>query len=263
LETFKLFVAYFISPFGLAILAIGFAWVAKYKQREKAATRLWAIATILLTLGALSGFTYSKRRANEYRYEPLSISADDEMAKSPSMIVVLGAGFNADDYLPPNSRVSSAYLARLIEAVRIYRQLPESQLVISVAGKAAPKDKRAFVDGMIDILELDQSRVRMISDAESTDDEAESVAQIHQGEPILLVTSAGHMPRAIGIFQDNDLVVRAAPTDYGFTRSASPNDKPWQRWIPSLDGLASNAQFTYESVATIASQMKRKLTLGR
>ena len=239
--------------------AIGLAWIAKYKQRDTAATRLWAFATICLTIGALSGITYGKRRANEYIHQPLSIVASDEIVRSPSTILVLGAGFNADEYLPANSRVSSAYLARLLEAVRLYRQLPQSELVFSVAGKASAEDKRTFVDGMIDILQLDVARVRMISDAESTDDEAELMTQMHQGEPILLVTSAGHMPRAMGIFQDNDLPVRAAPADYGFTRSASPNDKPWQRWIPSLDGLGSNAQFSYESVAKAVSRIKRMI----
>ncbi len=257
METFKLFVVYFISPFGLALATIAFAWLAKYKQRQKAATRLWAIATLLLTIGALSGLTYGKRRAHEYRYEPLRIEASDELVASPSTIVVLGAGFNADEFLPPNSRVSSAYMARLVEGVRIYRQLPESQLVISVAGKATAQDKRQFVDAMVEILQLDPARVRMISDAESTDDEVKLARPLHQGGPILLVTSAGHMPRAMEIFRSSDLSVRAAPTDYGFTRSASPNDKPWQRWLPSLDGLGSNAQFNYETVAKLASRIKR------
>ncbi|HBJ33828.1 MAG TPA: hypothetical protein DDZ51_03490 [Planctomycetaceae bacterium] len=263
METFKLLVAYFISPFSLALVAIGIAWLAKFKQREKAANRLWAVATLLLTVGALSGFTYGKRRANEYRYEPLRIEADDELVQSPSTIVVLGAGFNADEYLPPNSRVSSAYLARLLEAVRIYRQLPQSQLVISVAGKASADDKRAFVDGMIEILQLDRARVQLLSEAQSTDDEAELTRQINPSDPVLLVTSAGHMPRAMAIFQNNDLSVLAAPADYGFTRSASPNDKPWQRWVPSLDGLGSNSQFAYEAVATLASGIKKFFSSGR
>ncbi len=263
LETLKLFVAYFISPFGLALSAIGFAWLAQYKHRQKAATRLWVIATLLLTIGALSGFTYGTRRDREYSYEPLRIEAGDELVASPSTILVLGAGFNADEYLPPNSRVSSPYLARLVEGGRIYRQLPESQLVISVAGKATAQDKRSFVDGMIEILQLDPARVRMISDAESTDDEVELSLPLHQGGPIVLVTSAGHMPRAMEIFRSSDLTVRAAPTDYGFTRSASPNDKPWQRWIPSLDGLGSNAQFNYETVATFASTIKKAFAAAR
>lgn len=259
METFKLIIAYFISPFGFALVAIGLAWVAKYKQRETAATRLWAIATVLLTAGALSGFTYNKRRANEYIYEPIRIVSGDELIQSPSTIVVLGAGFNADDYLPPNSRVSSAYLARLLEAVRIYRQLPKSHLLVSVAGRAEAQSKQAFVDGMIEILQLDRSRVRMISEAESTDDEAELTEKMHQEGPIVLVTSAGHMPRAMAIFQRMYVPILAAPADYGFTRSASPNDKPWQRWVPSLDGLSSNAQFTYETIASLASQIKKML----
>ncbi len=66
---------------------------------------------------------------------------------------------------------------------------------------------------MIEILQLDPARVRMICDAESTADESVLVAQMHQDGPILLVTSAGHMPPAMEIFQSSDLTVLAAPTD--------------------------------------------------
>jgi len=256
LELFKSLVAYFLTPYGLALIAISLAWVAKYKHRERLATKMWVVATLMLTLGALSGFTYGTRRAKEYQYQPLRITADDTLLEAPSTIVVLGAGFNADDYLPANSRVSSAYLARLLEGVRIYRQLPQSKLVISVAGKADVEAKQQFLDEMAELLQLDMTRIQLITHAESTDDEAQSIEQMHQGEAVILVSSAGHMPRAMQIFAANDLPVQAAPADFGFTRSASPNDKPWQRWIPSLDGLGSNAQFMYEAVATLASKIK-------
>jgi uncharacterized SAM-binding protein YcdF (DUF218 family) len=171
--------------------------------------------------------------------------------------VVLGAGFNADDYLPANSRVSSAYLARLLEGVRVHRQLPQSKLVLSVAGDADVAAKSEFVAGMIEILALDPQRIETITDAESTDDEAATTKANSSGEPVIVVTSASHMSRAMGIFQDHDLIAHAAPTDYHFTRSASPNDKPYQRWIPSLDGLGGNAQYAYETIAKIASRLKR------
>jgi uncharacterized SAM-binding protein YcdF (DUF218 family) len=218
---------------------------------------MWAAATLLLTLGALSGFTYGSRRASEYQYEPFSLATNESLNSEPSTIVVLGAGFNADEFLPPNSRVSSAYLARMLEGVRVHRLLPESKLVFSVAGKADASAKQAFVDGMIEILQLDAARVQSITDAESTDDEAESIKATHEGHPIVVVTSAGHMPRAMRIFEGHGLTAQAAPADYGFTRTASPNDKPWQRWTPSLDGLGSNAHYAYETVATLASRIKR------
>lgn len=226
-------------------------------MRERFATRMWALATILLTLGALSGFTYGSRRANEYKFEPFAIAANEGLTSKPSTIVVLGAGFNADEYLPPNSRVSSAYLARVLEGVRVHRLLPQSTLVLSVAGKADAAAKQKFVEGMIEILQLEAARVQTITDAESTDDEAELTKSNHPDQPIIVVTSAGHMPRAVRVFEGQEMTVHAAPTDYGFTRAASPNDKPWQRWIPSLDGLGSNSQYAYETVANLASKLKR------
>jgi hypothetical protein len=162
METIKSIIAYFANPFGLSLLLIGFAWLATYKQRWQLANRLWAVITLLLTVGGLSAVTYETRRRREYHHEPLRIAADDPLLDSPSTIVVLGAGFNADDYLPANSRVSSAYLVRLIEGVRIHRQLPDSRLVVSVAGKADAEDKRVFLDAMIAILAIQAERQAVV-----------------------------------------------------------------------------------------------------
>jgi hypothetical protein len=132
--------------------------------------------------------------------------------------------------------------------------------VVSVAGKADVEAKRTFVDEMIEILALQSDRVQVIDDAQSTDEEASSIQAMQSDTPVILVTSAGHMPRAKQIFDTTGLSIVAAPADYGFTRSASPDDKPWQRWIPSLDGLGSNGGYTYEAMATLASKLKRMIS---
>ncbi len=65
---------------------------------------------------------------------------------------------------------------------------------------------------------------------------------------ILLVTSAMHMPRALGVFQQLDITVTPAPTDFYYT--VSPNPGPWYskiwHFVPSWKGLAATTDALHE-----------------
>ena len=65
------------------------------------------------------------------------------------------------------------------------------------------------------------------------------------------------MPRAMMLFEAAGLSPIAAPTDFGFARAGSPNDKIWQRWIPSTDGIGSNHGWLYEKVAMVWQSVKK------
>ncbi len=128
----------------------------------------------MLVIGGLSGITYESARAREHAYQPLNVTTSlDE--NQPALIVVLGTGFNLDPELPPNSQVSSTFHSRLLEGVRILRQHPNSRLLVSIAGEADAETKRSFFDQMIKLLQLDPSRVSIITEAKSTADEAEKL----------------------------------------------------------------------------------------
>jgi uncharacterized SAM-binding protein YcdF (DUF218 family) len=167
-------------------------------------------------------------------------------------VAVLGSGFNPDPQMPANSQVGPAFLARLLEGIRILRYRPDIQLVVSVAGEADETSKSQFLAAMLQLLSIDTQRVRLITTAESTLDEAALVNKLNlQKVPVVLATSASHMPRAVRIFTEAGMTTVAAPTDFGFVRAGSPRDKVWLRWIPSTDGVAGNHTWLYEKVATL------------
>jgi len=100
-------------------------------------------------------------------------------------------------------------------------------------------------------LQLDPSRVAIFTDAKSTSDEAEEVSKLQKGEQVVVITSASHMVRAFRIFEDKHLSPIAAPAEFAFTHSGSPDEKIWPRWIPSTDGINGNQQWLYERVAML------------
>ena len=227
------------------------------RKRPTAALRTFAAAFVFLLLGSLSGWTYNQRRQAEFMYPPLLANKMENVPSAP-LVVVLGTGFNSDPELPFTSQVSGTFLARLIEGVRVHRLYPDSRLVVSIAGRADEKDKRQFFAHMASLLSLDPQRIDLITTAKSTGDEVVATQALSQGQPTIVVTSAGHMLRAMTLFSSANLSPIAAPTDFGFPRAGSPNDIVWQRWIPSTDGIGSNHQWLYERVAMVW-QMTKKL----
>ena len=250
MDTFKLIVASLLSPLSICLICQTLGWLIWLRRRSRYSIWLIFTGTFVLLIGGLSGLTHEKRRYLEYTHPPLNIVTDLRPDK-PVLAVILGTGFNSDPELPANSQVSSTFHARLLEGVRIYRSHPQTRLLVSIAGEADPGKKQQFMEQMAKLLQLDPSRVAIFTDAKSTSDEAGEVGRRHKGEQVVVVTSASHMVRAFQIFEDEDLSPIAAPAEFWFTRSGSPDEKIWPRWIPSTDGINSNHQWLYERIASL------------
>lgn len=250
METFKLIVAGFLSPLLICLSLQVVGWLIYLRKGSRMSLQIIAAGTLVLVIGGLSGMTYESARAREHAYQPFNTESSLDQ-KRTTLIVVLGTGFNPDPELPPNSQVSSTFHSRLLEGVRILRQLPNSRLLVSVAGEANAERKANFLDQMIELLHLDPSRVSIMTGAKSTGDEAKEVARHRWNEQIVVVSSAGHMVRAMEIFADEDLSPIAAPAEFWFPRAGSDQDQLWPRWIPSTQGINSNHQWLYETAASL------------
>jgi uncharacterized SAM-binding protein YcdF (DUF218 family) len=250
METFKLIVSGFLSPMLICLSLQVVGWLIYLRKRNRRSLQIIAAGTLVLVIGGLSGITYESARAREHSYQPLNVKTSLDGNQS-ALIIVLGTGFNPDPELPPNSQVSSTFHSRLLEGVRILRQHPHSRLLVSIAGDAAAPKKADFFDQMIELLRLDPSRVSIMTEAESTADEADEAARQRKDEQIVVVSSAGHMMRAMEIFEDKGLEPVAAPSEFWFPRAGSPGDNIWPRWIPSTNGINSNHQWLYETAASL------------
>jgi uncharacterized SAM-binding protein YcdF (DUF218 family) len=247
METFKTLVLSCLSPLVIALALQVAGWVLCRRSPRRGRVFL-AMGTVVLFLGSLAGLTFETRRAAEFQYSPLSVASLPDV---PLQIVVLGTGFNPDPELPANSRVGGAFLSRLLEGIRILRARPDSRLIVSIAGEAPTAAKEQFWREMKPLLGIDSTETLLLTTAQSTLDEAQLVQPLNNGQPLVLATSAGHMPRAVRIFADEGLQVLPAPTDYGFVRAGSSKDRIWPRWVPSADGLVSSHAFLYEAVANL------------
>lgn len=194
---------------GLVLVALG--------RRPRLARGLTIGGLAVLLLGS-SHFVTDLLLTPLERYPPLFPRAQLDAAiaragKTPRFIVVLGGGDVADARVPANDQLTDSGLSRLVEGIRLLRELPGSRLILSggYGGAVKHADRLGAVAAMLgvrgDEMELDRS-------AWDTEQEAAMVAQRIGGEPFLLVTSAFHMPRSLGLFRKAGTQPIPAPTHH-------------------------------------------------
>ena len=124
-------------------------------------------------------------------------------------IVVLSAYAEANPVLPPSSEVNAASAFRLLETVRIYNSLPKANILIS-GGKDIP----GIMKQLLVSLGVPESRISLENQSSDTFESAVQVTKRLQEKQFILVTSAGHMPRAMGAFKRQGMNPIPAPTHF-------------------------------------------------
>jgi len=161
------------------------------------------ISYITLASGPVSSLLLGRL---EHRYPAL---INDEQVKNAKTIVVMAGHAEPDSYLPISSVVSASTAFRLMEAIRLWRVIEGSKILISGAGSTPELMKKVLISlGVPDQVVLIENKSR------NTYDSAANVYQMVGTNDIILVTSAGHMPRSLGVFKKNGMDPVPAPTDY-------------------------------------------------
>ena len=229
---------FFPVPIIFEILAVGM-FLLWFTRKQKLGKILITAGTVLLLLG-VNLVSAVLLRTLERQYHPFSVSALSAMGrKSETYIVVLGASYFSDPAVDLYSRISADGVVRVLEGVRLCRSVPSCKLVLSGGppGAAQTMNQIALSLGVRpgDIILEEHSR--------DTHEEAEFIKPIVGTTPFLLVTSASHMPRAMGLFRKLGMQPIAAPTDYlaKSNRSLTPDDI-----FPSSYGLYEAERTFYE-----------------
>ncbi len=166
-------------------------------------------------------------------------------------IVVLGGGIQPamPPYLPfPSLNPSSD---RIWLAARLFHDELAPQIVVSggyfraAVGEPATTEADAM---RVFLMALGVPAEAIVTEGKSlnTIENVRFVRNIVNDEPIALVTSAYHMPRALRLARAAGLNAAAFPSDYHAIRAIRP---PWENWIPTADSLGASALALREYVA--------------
>jgi uncharacterized SAM-binding protein YcdF (DUF218 family) len=202
----KKLVSRFFFPLSLVIELLLLGVLLKKRR-----TQAILAGVAMLYLFSFYPFGYFILRPLESRYVPVSSSS---LNKEVRWIVVLGGGSREDKALTPEDRLSDASLKRLLEGVRLSRLLPQSRLVLS-GGDYRGISPDALIMQQV---ALDQGvawdRIMLETASWDTTDQAKFLRDRLGQSPFYLVTSAGHMPRAMRMFIRSGTQPIAAPTDF-------------------------------------------------
>ncbi|KQT50478.1 hypothetical protein ASG52_06575 [Methylobacterium sp. Leaf456] len=142
-------------------------------------------------------------------------------------IVVLGGAVEADTSISRDQITVNDAGEREIALADLARRYPQARLVFSGGSGAMrehPISEAEIVSRFADSLGVPRNRLILEQQSRNTRENAVFSARTvlpKPGERWLLVTSAWHMPRAIGCFREAGFPVTAYPVDY---RTSGPRD---------------------------------------
>lgn len=180
------------------------------KRIKKAAIIMFSVAVGLYAILGMGKVSFWMLRSLEYRYPALNYFPEE--LKEAKTIVVLAGYAEIVPKLPLSGEVNTASAFRIIEAVRLYRALTDTEILISGSTTTPEIMKSVFVS-----LGIPAHRVVVENKSTHTYESARNVLRILGSRRFVLVTSAGHMPRAIGAFRNLGMNPIPAPTHY-YTR---------------------------------------------
>jgi uncharacterized SAM-binding protein YcdF (DUF218 family) len=156
-------------------------------------------------------------------------------APAPWGVIVLGGPIDDDLSVAHGQVALEEGAARLTEAVILARRFPSAKIVYTGgSGSLRPSGANEAVEArdLLVALGVDASRIEIETRSRNTDENARFTAALVKPEPgrvWWLVTSAFHMPRAMGLFEKAGFDVIAFPVDYhsfGDARDWAPRQDP-------------------------------------
>lgn len=171
-------------------------------------------------------------------------------------ICILGSSNRSDTTYCLSEILNNSSMKRLIEGLLISYNINDPQIILS--GGSSEFEEYTNAEAMLKLISsLNISTKNIIIEKKSKDtfEQAMNIKDIIGGKPVILVTSALHMPRAIKIFKNVGITVIPAPTDY--LRNNINNSVFWSLRPKSINIKRLEALF-YEIGAIIKWNISKK-----
>jgi uncharacterized SAM-binding protein YcdF (DUF218 family) len=280
----KKFISQFLMPIPLVCECLILGWIlVRFTQYKKTGKAFYLLAfTLFLAFGYGWGRTYLYNL--ERRYTAFEPTPEQCEALRGTPVVVLGQGMPESSDLPLRYQNNEIFDRRLLEGVRVAKLIPESRLIISMAGEAPDTIKQLFLDEYMSLVNFPTNRVFMFTTARDTSEEAACAKKVisnqcsvisgdgssrasdpvssfqfpvsnlqtnaltnYRTNALLLATSASHIPRAMKIFQKQGMDPIPAPCDY---TDVNPPHAEWKHWylppLPEGRNIKNSERAVYE-----------------
>jgi uncharacterized SAM-binding protein YcdF (DUF218 family) len=252
----KKFISQFLMPMPLVCECFLLGWIltrfTKYKKTGKCFSFLALFLFLLFGYGFGRTYLYNLER----RYPPFDPTPEQCEALRGAPVVVLGQGMPVKSDLPLRYQNNPVFERRLFEGVRVAKLIPESRLIISMAGEASNSVKQAFLDGYMLQVNFPTNRVFMFTTARDTTEEAKLAnARIRECANARMRECANYGGTQSGITN-----TQPAATSSGFTNS-STRALPAEAPIPAFAHSSTRALLSTPPIPAFTNSRIRALIL--
>ncbi len=227
---------FFVFPSHLMLMMVVLGSLLIWSNRQRIAKILLSIGTLGLVILGFSPLGQVLMLPLEDRFPP----ADLEQFEEPAGIIVLGGGVDPRISVSRQQATLNAAGERLLAGVQLYRRYPSSTFIYSGGagnGNSESQSEAGQVKRYIfPAFGIPLDNAIFEHQSRSTYENAwftKKLLDNRSGQTWLLVTSAYHMPRAMGVFRKAGFRVSAWPTDYRM-RNESDRFKPFSRMFNGL-----------------------------
>jgi uncharacterized SAM-binding protein YcdF (DUF218 family) len=207
---------FFVQPSGLLLILMIAGAVLQWTGRDRLGQRLILASVALLLCGGLGPVSNWLILPLEQRFQ-----RPDLAGASIAGVIVLGGAEDARIWRGRHMHALNEAAERFTEATALARRYPDAKIVftggsvelLGTPAIGAQAAKAIFSDLGVDV----GDRLVLESKARDTWENAAYVKELLQptaGNRWLLVTSAWHMPRAMGAFRRAGFAVEPWPVDY-------------------------------------------------
>lgn len=251
---------FFPAPLCLEILIAGLILLLITKK-QRAGKIVISVGTALFMFLSYPILSNTLLKRLEHRHPPLITNTASDFTPDGAIppvkwIVVLGGGHTSDQKIPLTGQLSGASLFRLIEAIRLHNQIPGSRLIVSEGKVFDPVSGAETMAAVARSMGVKEEDIVLEADSRDTIDEARLIKPIVGDDAFILVTSASHMPRSMGMFRKLGMNPVAAPTDYAVKerQGVSPSD-----FFPDTSSFRKSENVIYEYLGLLWAKLRGQI----
>ena len=204
-----------VTPSTLLLLLLLASFTVMYTRFWKAGRKFaFFICVLFVVVGILPAGTWLllplEHRFPEWKQTTLS----------PTGIIVLGGASETEITAAHETLALNEAAERMTEGAALARRFPRAKLVFAGGDGGLLGGHGVEADDALNVfvkLGVPSSQILLESDSRNTFENARNLEHLITPKPNelwLLVTSAAHMPRAMGCFRKAGLIVTAYPVDY-------------------------------------------------
>lgn len=259
---FKKIFSQFFYPLPLIIyisfVAIYLLWFTKKQKTGKILVTIGMFMLILFSYGWVTN-TLLRHLEKQYNASGIYSSINSSLTNKKGqikLIVVLGGGHTSDPEIPLTSQINSYSLVRLIEGIRIYREIPDSKLLLSGGSGFGQVSNAKIMADVAKAVGIDEDDLIIESESKDTKDQAIIIKSFIENDPFILVTSAAHMPRSMALFKKLGMNPVPAPTGHLVKTGKSLSS---DIFFPGSDEIAKAENAFHEYLGLVWAKLRGQI----